>query len=53
MSTAAAHQSPGGGPRGAAGATAGVHVENLHLHAWTDRFSVRQVQDELQMHGAV
>jgi phage-related protein len=36
-------------PAGAAGVT----VENMTIHAWSDRFSLRQVQDELALHGVV
>ncbi|MDG4796219.1 hypothetical protein [Micromonospora sp. WMMD1082] len=41
---------PTGGGRGGGG---GITVQNLTIQAWSDRFSLRQVQDELAMHGAV
>jgi hypothetical protein len=33
--------------------TAGVTVENMTIQAWSDRFSLRQVRDELALHGVV
>jgi hypothetical protein len=36
-----------------AAASGGVTVENLNVQAWTDRFSVRQIQDELASRGAI
>jgi TP901 family phage tail tape measure protein len=33
-------------------ASSGIHVENLHVRAYSDQFSIRQVQDDLAMHGA-
>lgn len=32
---------------------AGITVERMEIQAWTDRFSLRQVEQELAMHGAV
>jgi hypothetical protein len=29
----------------------GIHVENLIVKAFSDQFSIRQVQDELTLHG--
>ncbi|WFE45300.1 phage tail tape measure protein [Verrucosispora sp. WMMD1129] len=31
----------------------GMHIERVEVRAWTDRFSLRQVEQELAMHGAV
>jgi hypothetical protein len=28
-------------------------VENMTIQAWSDRFSLRQVRDELALHGVV
>lgn len=36
---------PGGGGDG-------VRVDNLNVQAWSDRFSLRQIEDELSLHGA-
>ncbi|SCL15047.1 hypothetical protein [Micromonospora inyonensis] len=44
MITAAVREAGGGGR--------GVNVEKLEVKAFTDRFSLRQVQEELAMHGA-
>lgn len=30
----------------------GVRIENLNVQAWSDRFSLRQIEDELSLHGA-
>lgn len=38
--------------RGGDGAT-GVRVENLNVQAWSDRFSLRQIEQELAWQGAV
>ncbi|SCL31932.1 phage tail tape measure protein, TP901 family, core region [Micromonospora nigra] len=38
---------------GAGGGRGGVTVESMTVQAWTDRFSLRQVEQELAMHGAV
>lgn len=35
------------------GSGGGVTVENLNIQAWSERFSLRQVQSELAMHGGV
>ncbi|WP_320067865.1 hypothetical protein [Micromonospora sp. RTGN7] len=37
--------------RSAGRAEAGIVVENLHVRAYSDRFSLRQVQDDLAMYG--
>jgi hypothetical protein len=38
-------------PQSSAPSPKGIHVENLNVRAYSDRFSIRQVQDDLAMHG--
>ncbi|MFI2663740.1 phage tail tape measure protein [Micromonospora carbonacea] len=43
-----------GRPGAAGGGTGGgITVQEMHVQAWTDRFSLPQIESELQMHGAV
>jgi methyl-accepting chemotaxis protein len=37
----------------ASSSSEGITVENLNVRAFNDRFSLRQIEDELAMHGAV
>jgi hypothetical protein len=43
--------SPAPAARAGRQGTGGINVENLNVRAYTDRFSLRQVQDELALHG--
>jgi hypothetical protein len=42
----------GGRGSGGGGMRSGLNVENLHVKAYTDRFSLRQITEELAMQGA-
>lgn len=51
MASAVRPKPPAPGEVGALGAGRGMHVGQVIVKAFTDRFSLRQVQDELALHG--